>query len=102
MSTAKKSPASHRRRGGASPDAKGKDAGEGGGARRGLWSGSISFGLLQIPVSLHSAEESNEIPFHQLDRHDLAPIHYQRVNAGTGKEVAWKDIVRGYEHAPGE
>src|SRR4051812_14254145 len=79
-----------------------EDAEETEGTRRALWSGSISFGLLQIPVSLHTAEQSNDIPFHQLDRHDLAPIHYQRVNANTGKPVAWKDIVRGYEYAPGK
>jgi len=77
------------------------DAEETEGTRRALWSGSISFGLLQIPVSLHTAEQSNDIPFHQLDRHDLAPIHYQRVNADTGKAVEWKDIVRGYEYAEG-
>lgn len=79
-----------------------EDAEDGGGTRRALWSGAISFGLLQIPVSLHSAEESNELHFHQLDRHDLAPIHYQRVNSSTGKTVEWKDIVRGYEYARGE
>ena len=73
-----------------------------GGHHRALWSGSISFGLLQIPVSLYTAEQTNEIHFHQLDRHDMAPIHYQRVNANTGKEVEWKDIVRGYEYSPGE
>jgi DNA end-binding protein Ku len=98
------SASSSHRRGGSRRKADAEDAGdtEEGGARRALWSGSISFGLLQIPVSLHTAEQSNEIPFHQLDRQDLAPIHYQRVNAGTGKVVEWKDIVRGYEHAPGE
>ena len=65
--------------------------------RRALWSGSVSFGLLQIPVSLHTAERSNELSFHQLDRHDLSPIRYTRVNSNTGKPVGWKDIVRGYE-----
>lgn len=79
-----------------------EEAEDGGGTRRALWSGSISFGLLQIPVSLYTAEQSNELHFHQLDRHDLAPIHYQRVNANTGKTVEWKDIVRGYEYARGE
>ena len=73
---------------------------ETGGTRRALWSGSISFGLLQIPVSLHAAEQSKELHFHQLDSHDLAPINYLRVNSVTGKTVAWKDIVRGYEYAP--
>lgn len=70
--------------------------------RRAIWSGSISFGLLQIPVSLLTAEQTNEIHFRQLDRHDLAPIRYNRVNEETGKTVAWKDITRGYEHSPGE
>lgn len=79
------------------------EADEGEGTRRALWSGSISFGLLQIPVTLHTAEQTaDEIHFHQLDRHDLAPIRYQRVNSSTGKTVEWKDIVRGYEFAPGE
>lgn len=77
------------------------DSGEGG-TRRALWSGSISFGLLQIPVSLHTAEQSNALRFHQLDRHNMAPIHYQRVNESTGKQVEWKDIVRGYEYKSGE
>jgi DNA end-binding protein Ku len=78
------------------------DDGEDHDTRRALWSGTISFGLLQIPVSLHTAEQPSELHFHQLDRHDLAPIHYERVNATTGKIVEWKDIARGYEHAKGE
>ncbi len=96
----KSAPSSHRRssaRRKSSDDDDEEDHG-----RRALWSGSISFGLLQIPVSLHTAEQTREIKFHQLDRHDLAPIHYQRVNATTGKVVEWKDIVRGYEYASGE
>lgn len=83
-------------------DSREGDAEPGGGTARALWSGSVSFGLLQIPVSLHTAEQANELHFHQLDRHDLAPIHYQRVNANTGKPVEWKDIVRGYEYSPGK
>jgi len=64
---------------------------------RPIWSGSISFGLLQIPVSMYSAEARNDISFHQLDRRDLSPIGYQRVNKATGEKVAWADIVKGYE-----
>lgn len=93
-------PKSHRRGSKARSSAAEDD--DEGGSRRALWSGSISFGLLQIPVSLHTAEQSREIKFHQLDRHDLAPIRYQRVNETTGKVVEWKDIVRGYEYASGE
>lgn len=65
---------------------------------RGIWSGSISFGLLQIPVSLYTAESrTEELHFRLLDKHDLSPIRYERVNASTGKPVEWKDIVKGYE-----
>ena len=68
------------------------------GAPRGIWSGSISFGLLQIPVSLIPAESrSDELHFRLLDRRDLAPVRYERVSTSTGKPVEWKDIVKGYE-----
>jgi DNA end-binding protein Ku len=70
--------------------------------RRAFWSGSISFGLLQIPVTLHTAEQTKDLRFHQLDRKDHAPIHYERVSGASGKRVEWKDIVRGYEIAPGQ
>jgi DNA end-binding protein Ku len=68
------------------------------GAGRGIWTGSISFGLLQIPITLFPAESrAEEIHFRMLDKHDLAPIRYERVSSVTGKPVEWKDIVRGYE-----
>lgn len=68
---------------------------------RGIWSGSISFGLLQIPVTLYTAERrAEEIHFRQLDKHDLSPIRYERLNSSTGKPVEWKDIVKGYEYEP--
>jgi DNA end-binding protein Ku len=68
---------------------------------RGIWSGSISFGLLQIPVTLYTAERrSEEIHFRQLDKKDLSPIKYERLNSSTGKPVEWKDIVKGYEYEP--
>ncbi|MEO5730538.1 MAG: Ku protein [Byssovorax sp.] len=102
MSMATKSASSSHRRSSARKKSSEDDDDEGGPHHRALWSGSISFGLLQIPVSLYTAEQTTEIKFHQLDRHDLAPIRYQRVNASTGKVVEWKDIVRGYEYASGE
>lgn len=68
---------------------------------RSIWKGSISFGLVNIPVGLYSAEKSQEIQFHLLDKRDQAPIHYQRVSEKTGKEVPWEDIVRGYEYEEG-
>lgn len=78
-----------------------KDDGEAksrGGASRGIWSGSISFGLLQIPVTLYAAESrAEELHFRLLDKHDLSPVRYERVSTATGKPVEWKDIVKGYE-----
>jgi len=67
---------------------------------RSIWKGSISFGLVNIPVGLYTAEKSKELHFHLLDRRNLAPVHYQRVNSETGKEVPWEDTVRGFEFAP--
>ena len=79
--------------------AEGEDENEGAATGRAIWSGSISFGLLQIPIALHSAEKrTEEIHFHQLDKKDLSPIKYKRVSAATGKEVEWKNIVKGYEY----
>ncbi|MEO6418073.1 MAG: Ku protein [Polyangiaceae bacterium] len=70
--------------------------------KRALWSGTVGFGLVQIPVSLVTAEKSHELAFHQLDKRDMAPIGYDRINKTTGKKVAWGDIVKGYEIAKGE
>ena len=64
---------------------------------RAIWKGSIAFGLVQIPVELHVAEEPDELSFRQLDKHDFSPIGYERINKRTGKKVAWEDIVRGFE-----
>jgi DNA end-binding protein Ku len=69
---------------------------------RAIWKGSLSFGLVNIPVSLHAAETTNDLGFKFLDRRDLSPVHYRRVSEKTGKEVAWDDIVKGYEYDKGE
>lgn len=69
---------------------------------RPLWNGSIAFGLVQIPVGLYGAEERDEISFRMLDKHDLSPIGYERINKETGKKVAYADIVRGYEYEKGQ
>ena len=68
---------------------------------RSFWKGSISFGLVNIPVALHPAEQSEELSFHQLDRRDLNPIGYKRINKKTEKEVPWSQIVRGYQYRKG-
>jgi DNA end-binding protein Ku len=71
--------------------------------RRSIWKGSISFGLLNIPVALFPAEKSEDkLKFSLLDKKNLAPIKYKKVNADTGKEVPYPQIVKGYEYEPGE
>ena len=69
---------------------------------RSIWSGAISFGLVNIPVKLVSAVQSEEIDFDMLSKKDLAPIHYARIDSKTGEEVPWKDIVKGYQYAKGK
>lgn len=63
-----------------------------------IWKGSISFGLLNIPVTLQKAQEDHELSFKMLDQKDLSPIKYKKVNAKDGKEVPWPHIVKGYEY----
>lgn len=65
---------------------------------RALWSGSISFGLLNIPVQLMPGERRTELRFHLMDSRNKARVHYERINAETGEEVPWKDIVKAYEY----
>lgn len=81
------------------PRAKGKPTKA---SSRPIWKGSISFGLVSIPVALYPAEERQQLSFRMLDRHDFAPIRYERVNAATGKPVEWDDIVKGYEYKKDE
>jgi DNA end-binding protein Ku len=66
-----------------------------------IWKGSISFGLVHIPVSLHPAVRSDDIDFDWLDKRSMAPIGYRRINKKTGKEVDKKFIVRGYQYEQG-
>ena len=65
---------------------------------RPIWKGMISFGLVSVPVSLYPAEQSHQLAFSMLDKRDFSPVGYKRYNKTTGKEVAWKDIVKGYEY----
>lgn len=65
---------------------------------RSIWKGSITFGLVNIPVGLYSAEKREEtVSFHLLDRRNMARVKYKRVNEETGREVPWDETVRGYE-----
>lgn len=69
-----------------------------------VWKGALSFGLVNIPVRLHSAVRPNkgQIHFRQLHAADLAPIRYERVCTADGETVDWHDIVKGYEYAKGK
>jgi DNA end-binding protein Ku len=68
---------------------------------RAIWKGSITFGLVNIPVGLYSAEKRDEISFHLLDRRNMARVRYKKVNEETGEEVPWEETVRGYEYETG-
>lgn len=62
-----------------------------------IWKGSISFGLVAIPVTLYPAEEKKDLSFRMLDGRDLSPIKQRRVNERTGAEVPYEEIVKGYQ-----
>ncbi|TMK70735.1 MAG: Ku protein [Actinobacteria bacterium] len=64
---------------------------------RPIWSGTISFGLVSVPVRMYSATESKELRFHFLHKDDLSPIGYDKVRKDTGEHVDPEDIVRGFE-----
>ncbi|MGB3271147.1 MAG: Ku protein [Rhodanobacter sp.] len=68
---------------------------------RPIWSGTLSFGLLNVPVSLMTGERSVDLHFRMLDSRSNTPIRYERVNAETGEEVPWKEIVKAFEYAKG-
>lgn len=64
--------------------------------------GAISFGLVHIPVALHTATQDNDIHFNQLCKEDGSRVKYKKVCANCGKEVGSQDIIKGFEFAPGE
>ena len=68
---------------------------------RPIWTGTLSFGLLNIPVSLMAGERRTDLQFRMLDSRDHAPIRYERVNAESGEEVPWKEIVKAFEYDKG-
>lgn len=67
-----------------------------------MWKGSISFGLVTIPVSLHVATKTEELKFRMLRKSDMSPINFKRVAEVDGKEVPWDQIVKGYEYEKGK
>jgi DNA end-binding protein Ku len=68
---------------------------------RAIWSGSISFGLVNIPVKLYSAVSRKNVQFNQLDARSNARVKQKRVSADTGEEVPWEQIVKGFEMPSG-
>src|SRR3989442_336341 len=69
---------------------------------RAIWKGSISFGLVNIPIALYPATRREELKFRLLRRSDLSPVNYKRVAEKDGKEVPWDQIVKGYEYEKGK
>ena len=67
---------------------------------RAIWTGSISFGLLNVPVKLYSAVSKKSVSFRELRESDSSRIRHKRVAEADGEEVAYEDIVKGYEIAP--
>jgi DNA end-binding protein Ku len=68
---------------------------------RAIWKGSLAFGLVNVPVELHTAVRDSRPRFRMLHRQDESPIEYQRVCRRDGKPVAWEDLVKGYEYEKG-
>jgi len=69
---------------------------------RAIWKGSISFGLVNIPIALYPATRKEELKFRLLRAKDLSPVNYKRVAEKDGKEVPWDEIVKGYEYEKGK
>ena len=69
---------------------------------RPIWKGSISFGLVNIPIALYPATQREELNFRLLRANDLSPVNYKRVAEADGKEVPWDQIVKGYEYEKGK
>src|SRR5437868_11731029 len=69
---------------------------------RALWKGSISFGLVNIPIELYTAVRNHRPKFRMLHAKDKSPVKFERVCIRDGKPVAWEDLVKGFEYSKGE
>ena len=67
-----------------------------------VWKGAITFGLVHIPVTLRAAARKNDLDFDWLDRRDMAPVGYRRINKRTGEPIESEHIVKGYQYEKGE
>ncbi|MFW7340079.1 Ku protein [Pollutimonas sp. H1-120] len=70
-------------------------------SKRALWKGAISFGLVHIPIALHSATQDQGLDFDWLDKRSMDPVGYKRINKATGKEIDKENIVKGIEYEDG-
>ena len=68
---------------------------------RSVWKGSIAFGLVSIPVEMHTAVRDHRPKFRMLHARDKSPVRYERVCQRDGKAVAWEDLVKGFEYEKG-
>lgn len=68
---------------------------------RPIWKGHISFGLVNVPVTLYPAEQRTDLHLHMIDSRNFSRVRYERVNAETGEEVPWDQIVKGFEYDDG-
>ncbi len=71
-------------------------------SKRALWKGAISFGLVHIPIALHSATVEQGIDFDWLDKRSMDPVGYKRINKATGKDISKENIVKGIEYEDGQ
>ena len=71
-------------------------------SKRNLWKGAISFGLVHIPIALHTATTEQGLNFDWLDKRSMDPVGYKRINKKTGEEIDKENIVKGIEHEDGE
>src|SRR5471032_189732 len=69
---------------------------------RSMWKGAISFGLVHIPVEMHPAVQEHDLDLTMLDKRDFSPVGFKRYNKGSGKDVSWDNIVKGYEYQDDE
>ena len=67
-----------------------------------IWKGSLTFGLVHVPVEMKTAVRSDHISFRMLHAEDLSPIKYERVCQADGEPVPWNEIVKGYEYEKGK
>jgi DNA end-binding protein Ku len=69
---------------------------------RPMWSGSLSFGLVNVPVALYSATRDRDVHFRELHEPDRSPVETHRVSAADGKDVSWEEVAKGYEVKDGQ